>query len=74
MDAPLYAQGYLEQRIELHDKREPLPEAEELEQFCWDYHQGRHLTWGVGGNDPGLPAGVQLGIADRKALTAPDTR
>ena len=69
-DAPLYAQGYLEERIELHQPTRPsLPPDEEIWQFCWDYHQGRLLTWNIAGNDPGLPPGVQLGIKDRRAAT-----
>ena len=70
-DAPLYAQGYLDERIELHPNRPALPQDERLWQFCWDYHQGRHLTFNIAGNDPHLPPGTQLGIADRRALTAP---
>ena len=69
-DAPLYAQGYLEERIELHQPTRPsLPPDEEIWQFCWDYHQGRLLAWNIAGNDPGLPPGVQLGIKDRRAAT-----
>ena len=71
-DAPLYAQGYLVERQTLQPKRPPLPEEEDLQQFCWDYHQGRHLTWNIAGNDPGLPPGVQLGIRDRRDATAAD--
>ena len=71
-DAPLYAQGYLDERLELQPKRPSLP-LEDLSQFCWDYHQGRLLTWNIAGNHPDLPPGVQLGIADRRALTAPTT-
>ena len=44
-DAPLYAQGYLVERQTLQPKRPPLPGDEDLFQFCWDYHQGRLLTW-----------------------------
>ena len=43
----------------------------DLFQFCWDYHQGRLLTWNIAGNDPGLPPGVQLGIRDRRASQPP---
>ena len=71
-DAPLYAQGYLDERQSLQPKRPPLPGDEDLFQFCWDYHQGRLLTWNIAGNDPGLPPGVQLGIRDRRAVTAAD--
>ena len=70
-DAPLYAQGYLDERLELQPRRPSLQPNEDLWQFCWDYHQGRHLTWNIAGNDPRLPPGVQLGIADRRALTSP---
>ena len=70
-DAPLYAQGYLEERIELQPNRPALPQDEGLGQFCWEYHQGRHLTWNIAGNHPGLPPAVQLAIADRRALTSP---
>ena len=71
-DAPLYAQGYLDERIELQPNRPPLPPDENLWQFCWDYHQGRHLTFNIAGNSPNLHPGTQLGIADRRALTAPN--
>ena len=70
-DAPVYAQGYLEERRELQPRRPALPQDEGLRQFCWDYHQGRHLTFNIAGNHPGLPPGTQLGIAERRALTAP---
>ena len=70
-DAPLYAQGYLDERIELQPSRPPIPQDEGLWQFYWDYHQGRHLTFNIAGNSPNLPPGTQLGIADRRALTAP---
>ena len=53
-------------------KRPPLPGDEDLFQFCWDYHQGRLLTWNIAGNDPGLPPGVQLGIRNRRAVTTAD--
>ena len=56
-DAPLYAQGYLDERIELQPNRPALPQDGDLWQFCWDYHQGRHLTFNIAGNDPGLPRG-----------------
>ena len=69
-DAPLYAQGYLDERIELQPNRLALPQDEDLWQFCWDYHQGRHLTFNIAGNSPNLPPGTQLGIADRRALTS----
>ena len=69
--APLYAQGYLDERQELQPNRPALPPEKDLSQFCWDYHQGRLLTWNIAGNHPDLPAGVQLGIADRRALTSP---
>ena len=68
-DAPLYAQGYLAERRSLQPQRPPLPGDEDIFQFCWDYHQGRLLTWNIAGNDPGLPPGVQLGIKDRRAIT-----
>ena len=71
-DAPLYAQGYLVERRTLQPQCPPLPGDEDLFQFCWDYHQGRMLTWNIAGNDPGLPPGVQLGIKDRRDLTAAD--
>ena len=71
-DAPLYAQGYLVERQSLQPQRPPLPGDEDLFQFCWDYHQGRLLTWNIAGNDPGLPPGVQLGIRDRRAATTAD--
>ena len=32
---------------------------------------GRLLTWNIAGNHPRLSPGIQLGIADRRALTAP---
>ena len=70
-DAPLYAQGYLDERIELQPNRPAFPQEEDRWQFCWDYHQGRHLTFNIAGNSPNLPPGTQLGIADRRALTAP---
>ena len=70
-DAPVYAQGYLEERRELQPRRPALPQDEGLRQFCWDYHQGRHLTFNIAGNHPNLPPGTQLGIAERRALTAP---
>ncbi len=70
-DAPLYAQGYLDERLELQPTRPRSPRDECLWQFCWDYHQAWLLTWNVAGNDPMLPQGVQLGIADRRALTGP---
>ena len=69
-DAPLYAQGYLVERQTLQPTRPPLPGEEDLFQFCWDYHQGRLLTWNIADNDPGLAPGVQLGIRDRRDLTA----
>ena len=68
-DAPLYAQGYLDERRELLPNRPALPQDQSLWQFCWDYHQGRHLTFNIAGNSPNLPPGTQLGIADRRALT-----
>ena len=71
-DAPLYAQGYLDERQSLQPQRPPLPGDEDIFQFCWDYHQGRLLTWNIAGNDPGLPPGVQLGIKDRRAVTTAD--
>ena len=71
-DAPLYAQGYLVERQTLQPQRPALPKDEDLQQFCWDYHQGRLLTWNIAGNDPGLPPGVQLGIKDRRAVTTAD--
>ena len=71
-DAPLYAQGYLDERQTLQPQCPPLPGDEDIFQFCWDYHQGRLLTWNITGNDPGLPPGVQLGIKDRRDLTAAD--
>ena len=70
-DAPLYAQGYLDERQDLQPTRPKLPPNEDLWQFCWDYHQGRLLTWNIAGNHPDLPPGVQLGIADRRALASP---
>ena len=70
-DAPLYAQGYLDEPLELQPTRATLPKDEGLWQFCWDYHQGRLLTWNIAGNNPSLSAGTQLGIADRRALTIP---
>ena len=73
-DAPLYAKGYLDERIQLQPSRQALPQDESLWQSCWDYHQGRHLTFNIAGNHPGLPPGTQLGIADRRALTAPAAR
>ena len=33
-DAPLYAQGYLDERIELQPNRPALPQDESLRQFC----------------------------------------
>ena len=33
-DAPLYAQGYLDERIELQSNRQALPQDESLWQFC----------------------------------------
>ena len=71
-DAPLYAQGYLDERQTLQPQRPPLPGDEDLFQFCWDYHQGRLLTWNIAGNAPGLPPGVHLGIRDRRAVTTAD--
>ena len=71
-DAPLYAQGYLAERQTLQPTRPSLPPEQEIWQFCWDYHQGRLLTWNIAGNDPGLPPGVQLGIRDRTAVTTAD--
>ena len=71
-DAPLYAQGYLDERQTLQPQRPPLLGDDDLFQFCWDYHQGRLLTWNIAGNDPGLPPGVQLGIKDRRAVTTAD--
>ena len=68
-DAPLYAQGYLAERQTLQPQRPALPKDKDLQQFCWDYHQGRLLTWNIAGNDPGLAPGVQLGIKDRRAVT-----
>ena len=73
-DAPLYAQGYLDERIELQPNRPQPPPDESLWQFCWDYHQGRLLTWNIAGNDPRLSPGIQLGIADRRPLAAPVAR
>ena len=52
-DAPLYAQGYLVERQTLQPQRPPLPGDEDLQQFCWDYHQGRLLTWNIAA--PGCP-------------------
>ena len=69
--AQLYAQGYLDERRELQPKRPVLPQDENLWQFCWDYHQGRHLTFNIAGNSPNLPPGTQLGIADRRSPDAP---
>ena len=71
-DTPLYAQGYLDERQTLQPQRPPLPGDEDAWQFCWDYHQGRLLTWNIAGNEPGLPPGVQLGIKDRRAVTTED--
>ena len=71
-DAPLYAQGYMVERQTLQPKRPPLPGDEDIFQFCWDYHQGRLLTWNIAGNDPGLPLGIQLAIKDRRAVTTAD--
>ena len=51
-DAPLYAQGYLDERIELQPNRPAFPQEEDRWQFCWDYHQGRHLTFNIAGNSP----------------------
>ena len=70
-DASHYAQGYLDERFELQPNRPQPPQDEDLWQFCWDYHQGRLLTWNIAGNHPRLSPGIQLGIADRRALTAP---
>ena len=70
-DAPLYAQGYLDERLDLQPNRPQLPPDEDRWQYCWDYHQGRHLTLNVAGNDPRLSPATQLGIADRRALTPP---
>ena len=70
-DASLYAQGYLDERQDLQPNRPKLPPNEDLWQFCWDYHQGRLLTWNIAGNHPDLPRGVQLGIADRRTLASP---
>ena len=70
-DAPLYAQGYLNERRELQPSRPELPGEKDLWRFCWDYHQGRLLTWNIAGNHPDLPPAVQLGIADRRVLTSP---
>ena len=56
-DAPLYAQGYLVERQTLQPQRPALPKDKDLQQFCWDYHQGRHLTWNIAGNDPGSRQG-----------------
>ena len=71
-DAPLYAQGYLVERQTLQPQRPPLPGDEDLQQFCWDYHQGRLLTWNIAGNDSRLPPGAQPGIKDRRAVTTED--
>ena len=38
-DAPLYAQGYLDERQELQPNRPALPPEKDVWQFCWDYHQ-----------------------------------
>ena len=67
-DAPLYAQGYLVERQTLQPQRPPLPGDEDVWQFCWDYHQGRLLTWNIAGNEPRLPTGFQQALADRPSL------
>ena len=71
-DAPLYAQGYLDERQTLQPTRPSLPPDQEIWQFCWDYHQGRLLTWNIASNDSRLPPGAQPGIKDRRAVTTED--
>ena len=71
-DAPLYAQGYLDERQTLQPTRPSLPPDQEIWQFCWDYHQGRLLTLNIAGNDSRLPPGAQPGIKDRRAVTTED--
>lgn len=67
-DAALYAQGYLEQRRQLQERRPPLPKEPETWQYCWDYHLGRIMHWSRAGNDPQLTEGFRQGLADRRAL------
>ena len=69
-DAAAYAQGYLDQRRILQPKRPPAPPTEEAEEYSWQYHLGRTITWNGGGNDPHLSEGFQLGLKDRRTLCA----
>ena len=67
-DAAAYAQGYLDQRRTLQSKRPPAPPADEAEQYSWQYHLGRTITWNGAGNDPHLSEAFQLGLKDRRTL------
>ena len=68
MDAPIYAQGYLDQRKELQTTRPAAPPEEQSIAYHWDYHQGRLMPWKGAGNDPHLSTAFQLGLADQRAL------
>ena len=69
-EAAAYAHGYLEQRRALQPKRPPAPPPEKAEQYNWQYHLGRTLTWNGASNDPRLSEAFQLGLKDRRALCA----
>ena len=67
-DAAEYAQGYLDQRRMLQPKRPAAPSQEEAQEYFWQYHLGRTITWNGAGNDPHLSKGFQLGLKDKRTL------
>ena len=73
-DAPAYTQGYLDHRKALQPKRPAAPPTEEAEQYSWQYHLGRTLTWNGAGNYPHLSEAFQLGIKARRTLCAHDKK
>ena len=69
-DAASYAQGYLDQRRTLQPKRPAAPSPEQAEEYAWQYHLGRTITWNGAANDPRLSDAFQLGLKDRRTLCA----
>ena len=67
-DAVAYTQGYLDQRKTLQHNRPQAPPDEDTEEYCWQYHLGRTLTWNDADNHPHLHEAFQLGLKDRRTL------
>ena len=68
-DALAYAQGYLDQRKALQPKRPTSRSNGDIEDYAWQYHLGRTITWNGASNDPRLSEGFQQGLKDKREIT-----